>query len=294
MVATDDFHAGKLFDVRGTVALVTGGGTGIGLMAAQALAANGARVYITGRRMDALENAAATHSPSHATGGEIIPLGPCDVTSKDNLEQLVNAFSEREAHLDFLITNAGISGTKAEPSASDASKLRENLWAQEQFTAWDEVFRTNVAGVYFTTVAFLPLLQAASAARGRFSAAVLVVSSMSGLMSESQGHFSYNTAKGATVHLGKMMSAEFEKLGVRVNQIAPGYFPTEMTMGGSDENQKTSMPHEKVQEKGHVPIERPGSEEEMAQAVLLLARNRYVNGECLVVDGGTLLKAGRR
>ena len=91
---------------------------------------------------------------------------------------------------------------------------------------------------------------------------------MSGLMSHAQGHFAYNAAKGATVHLGKMMSAEFEKLGVRVNQIAPGYFPTEMTMGGSDENQKTQMPHEKVQEKRHVPAERPGSEEEMAQAVV--------------------------
>ncbi|KAJ7779802.1 hypothetical protein B0H16DRAFT_1878458 [Mycena metata] len=292
MAGTHDLHAQKLFNTHGMVALVTGGGTGIGLMAAQALAANSARVYITGRRMDALENAAATHTPS--SKGELIPLGPCDVTSKQDLERLVAALSEREDHLDVLITASGISGTKAEPDASDADELKAVLWEKESVEAWDDVFRTNVTGVYFSTVAFLPLLQASSAAGGQFAASVIVISSMSGLMSHAQGHFSYNAAKGATVQLAKMMSAEFEKVGVRVNQIAPGYFPTEMTMGGSDENQKTEMPHEKVQEKGHVPLDRPGEEEEMAQAVLLLAKNRYVNGECLVVDGGTMLKVPSR
>jgi NAD(P)-dependent dehydrogenase (short-subunit alcohol dehydrogenase family) len=244
--------------------------------------------------MDALENAAAKHSPSNGLGGEIIPLGPCDVTSKTDLENLIDALSAREKHLDVLVAAAGISGPKADPSLGDATELRDTLWESEHVQEWDEVFRTNVTGVYLTTVACLPLLQAGSKTRGAFSAGVVVISSMSGLMSHAQGNFAYNAAKGATVHLGKMMSAEFEKLGVRVNQIAPGYFPTEMTMGWSEENQKTQMPHEKVQEKGHVPAERPGSEEEMAQAVLLLARNRYVNGECLVVDGGTLLKVPGR
>ncbi|KAJ7171389.1 hypothetical protein C8R46DRAFT_1262818 [Mycena filopes] len=289
MAETHDLHAQKLFNTHGMVALVTGGGSGIGLMAAQALAGNGARVYITSRRMDALENAAATHSPP-SSDGELIPLGPCDVTSKEDLERLVAALSEREDHLDVLITASGISGPKAEPDTSDAASLKATLWDKESVAAWDEVFRTNVTGVYLSTVAFLPHLQAASAAHGQFAANVIVVSSMSGLMSHAQGHFSYNAAKGATVQLAKMMSAEFAKLGVRVNQIAPGYFATEMTMGGSDERQKTEMPHEKVQEKGHVPMDRPGEEEEMAQAVLLLAKNRYVNGECLVVDGGTMLK----
>ena len=84
------------------------------------------------------------------------------------------------------------------------------------------------------------------------------------------------------------MSAEFEKADVRVNSIAPGYFPSEMTMGKSDENNKTELPVEKVQEKGHVPAERGGSDEEMAMAVLFLARNSYVNGEVVAVDGGVM------
>ena len=84
-------------------------------------------------------------------------------------------------------------------------------------------------------------------------------------MRHSQGHFAYNAAKGATVHLSKLMSAEFEKAEVRVNSIAPGYFPSEMTMKESDDSNKTHMPAEKVEEKGHVPANRPGSDEEMAQ-----------------------------
>ena len=87
-------------------------------------------------------------------------------------------------------------------------------------------------------------------------------------MRHAQGHFSYNAAKGATVHLTKLMSAEFEKARIRVNSIAPGYFPSEMTAKSSDENQKSELPAEKVQEKGHVPAQRAGHDEEMAQAVV--------------------------
>lgn len=111
---------------------------------------------------------------------------------------------------------------------------------------------------------------------------------MSGLIRNSQGHFAYNAAKGATIHLSKLMSSEFEKAEIRVNSIAPGYFPSEMTMKDSREDNKTEMPHEKVQEKGHVPAQRPGSDEEMAQTVLYLAKNMYVNGQIIAVDGGVL------
>ena len=88
---------------------------------------------------------------------------------------------------------------------------------------------------------------------------------MSGLMRNSQGNFAYNAAKGATVHLSKLMSSEYEKAEIRVNSIAPGYFPSEMRMKESRDDNKTEMPHEKVQEKGHVPAQRPGSDEEMGQ-----------------------------
>lgn len=125
-----------------------------------------------------------------------------------------------------------------------------------------------MTSVYFTTVALLPLLQAATEAKGHLSASVIVISSMSGIMREAQGHFSYNAAKGGTVHLTKLMSAEFQKVRIRVNSIAPGYFPSEMTAKESGNDQKSSLPDEKIQEKGHVPMGRAGSDEEMGMAVV--------------------------
>lgn len=86
------------------------------------------------------------------------------------------------------------------------------------------------------------------------------------------------------------MSFEFKKAGIRVNSIAPGYFPSEMTTKESDGDQKSQLPEEKIQEKGHVPVGRAGSDEEMGMGVLFLARNRYVNGEIVAIDGGVLLE----
>lgn len=114
-------------------------------------------------------------------------------------------------------------------------------------------------------------------------------------MRDAQGHFSYNAAKAATAHLSTMMSKEFAQTGVRVNSIAPGYFPSEMTMGGSDERQKAEMPDEKVQNKGHkVPAGRAGKDEEMGMAVLFLSRCGYVNGQVIAVDGGVMNEVGGR
>jgi NAD(P)-dependent dehydrogenase (short-subunit alcohol dehydrogenase family) len=126
-----------------------------------------------------------------------------------------------------LITNAGIAGPKNEPDSQNASELKEKLFS-ETFSEWSDTFNTNVSAVYFTTVAFLPLLQAGKGSHGHLSASVIVISSMSGIMRHAQGHFSYNAAKGATIHLAKLMSYEFKKAGIRINSIAPGYFPSEM------------------------------------------------------------------
>jgi NAD(P)-dependent dehydrogenase (short-subunit alcohol dehydrogenase family) len=139
----------------------------------------------------------------------------------------VKEVEQRESYINLLITNAGISGPKTEADSEDASELKKNLFS-ETFSQWSDTFNTNVSAVYFTTVAFLPLLQAGKETHGHLSASVIVISSMSGIMRHAQGHFSYNAAKGATIHLAKLMSFEFKKAGIRVNSIAPGYFPSEM------------------------------------------------------------------
>jgi len=290
MVQTSQLSAEHLFSAKGHVCVVTGGGTGIGLMITQALAANGARVYITGRRKEVLDNAVKNHAPTSGEG-QIIAVGPCDVTKKDDLEKLVAEISGKEKSIDLLVTNAGISGPKGSPESSKASELKKNLFQNEDFASWNETFNTNVTSVYFTTTAFLPLLQASiKSGDHHLSPSVIVISSMSGIMRDSQNHFAYNAAKGATVHLAKLMSYEFKEAGVRVNSIAPGYFPSEMTAKESGGDNKSELPDEKIQDKGHVPHGRAGSDEEMAMGALFLMKNRYVSGEIIAIDGGALLE----
>ncbi|WPH01106.1 putative short chain dehydrogenase reductase family protein [Acrodontium crateriforme] len=300
MAQTHHFEASSLFNMQDRICLVTGGGTGIGLMASQALAANGAKVYITGRRIEALEQAAKTHSPSNqdtalSKGGRIIPIGPCDVTKKEDLQSLVKTLESLEPHLDLVVCAAGIPGPKASPESKDAAALKDELWNKESVEDWQNTFNTDVTSVYFSTVAFLPLLQknlGSNGKRNHFGPNVITISSMSGLMRHAQAHFSYNAAKAATAHLTKLMSAEFQKAGVRVNSIAPGYFPSEMTAKSSDDRQKSDLPPEQVASKGHVPAMRGGTDEEMGMTVLFLARNDYVNGVVLNVDGGVLNVVG--
>lgn len=295
MAETRHFDVNRLFGVKDFVCVVTGGGSGIGLMATQALAANGAKVYITGRNMEKLETATKSHSPSGA--GQIIPLGPCDVRKKEDLEKFVSDLQKKEKYIHLLVCNAGITGPRATPEEEDAGDLKKKLWENENVEGWQETFETDVTSVYFTTVAFLPLLQASIKPQGplnRFSPSVITISSMSGLMRHAQGHFAYNTAKGATVHLTKLMSAEFQRAAIRVNSIAPGYFPSEMTAKESDERQKSELTDKYVKEKGHVPAMRPGRDEEIGMTVLYLAKNEYVNGEIIAVDGGVLNVVGGR
>ncbi len=223
-MATTDFHVEKLFDVSHMVAVVTGGGTGIGLMATQALVANGARVYVLSRREETLQKSADVHGGGEVRG-EIIPV-KCDVTKKESIMEAVNQISKKEKYINILVNNAGIGGPKAAPTEETAQKMRDKLFESESFEEWSDVFRTNVAAVYFTTVAFLPLLEAgtkaAQAADDDHYACVINITSMSGSTKVSQGHFAYNAAKSATSSLTKLMATEFRHLKIRVNAIAPG------------------------------------------------------------------------
>lgn len=252
----------------------------------------GAKVYITGRRKEVLDNAAKTHEPAEpgpAAKGTIIPIGPYDVTSKEQLEELYAELSSKEKYVSLVVAAAGVPGPKDVPEPSDAKKLKATLW-NESPSEWADTYNTDVSAVFFTVVSMLPLLQATPS---HISASAIVISSMSGLMRHAQGHFSYNAAKAATAHLSRLMSREFEKASIRVNSIAPGYFPSEMTMKESDERNKTHMPEEKVKDKGHeVPAGRSGRDEEMAMAVMFLTCCDYVNGEVIKVDGGVLNEVG--
>lgn len=161
--------------------------------------------------MQMLENAAKKHSPEHsnaASDGQIIPIGPCDVTSKTDLDNLVKKLEAREQYLSLVVAAAGAPGPKGQPDSEDARETKSKLW-NESVEDWDFTFRTDVTSVFFSTVAFLPLLQAAPY---NHSSSVIVISSMSGIMRHSQSHFGYNAAKAATAHLSRMMSKVSEDI----------------------------------------------------------------------------------
>ncbi|KAJ5096911.1 hypothetical protein N7456_007632 [Penicillium angulare] len=287
--SNQNFRLENVFNVRDKVALVTGGGSGIGLMATQSLAVNGAKVYIVGRTSEKLERVAEIHGKN--IPGQIIPV-IADITSKQSIHELVEEISSKESKLHILINNAGVRSASHDTSLKDPKELQKELFHNTStFEEWEEVMRTNVTHSFFTTTAFLPLLTKGSEDPG-WSSTVVNMTSISGIIKDTQNHFAYNTSKAAAIHLTKMLAHEITSSGlkIRVNNIAPGVFPTEMTAMESDEQQKSSLPKDKLQ--GKAPAGRPGKDEDMAGAVLFTVSNQYLNGQTIVVDGGFLLQTG--
>lgn len=260
-------------------------------MATQALAVNGAKVYITGRTGEKLDRVREHYSKN--IPGQIIPIA-ADITHKESIKKLVQEISSKEQGMHILINNAGISSSTQNTDAESAEGLHEGLFKDDAstFDEWESVYRTNVSQAFFTTTAFLPLLSKGSELEHGWSSTVINISSISGIVKLAQHHFPYNVSKAAAIHLTKILAHEVtsSKLKVRVNNIAPGVFPSEMTTEGSDEKQKSALPKEKFE--GKVPAGRPGKDEDIASAVLFTAANQYLNGQSIVVDGGYVLTAG--
>jgi NAD(P)-dependent dehydrogenase (short-subunit alcohol dehydrogenase family) len=256
----------------------------------KALAVNGAKVYIVGRSEDKLENVVRSHGQN--ISGEIIPI-TADITSKSEIAKLVKEIESREKCLCILINNAGIAGNTQQTEAKTAEEMKKNLFDDESstFDDWCNTYRTNVPQLFFMTMAFLPLLQKASESQHGYSGTVINISSISGIVQSSQHHFGYNASKAAAIHLTKMLAAEVANNGlkIRINSIAPGVFPSEMTAGESGSDQKSHIEKEKYEK---VPARRPGKDQDMAGAVLFVAANQYLNGQTVAVDGGYILHAG--
>jgi NAD(P)-dependent dehydrogenase (short-subunit alcohol dehydrogenase family) len=141
-------------------------------MAAQALAVNGAKVYIVGRTQEKLDRVVENYGEN--IPGEIIPLS-YDTTKKDQIVSLVKEISSREKCLCILINNAGINSETFPTEADSAEEMKKNLFDDEKstFEDWEAVYRTNVAQYYFTTTAFLPLLQKSSETHHGWSSTVI-------------------------------------------------------------------------------------------------------------------------
>lgn len=198
-------------------------------MAVQALAVNGAKVYIVGRTEEKLETVVEKHGKDIA--GEIVPLAG-NIADKQDIKRLVKELSSKEKHLDILINNAGISGANQSAEGKTPEELSKSLFDAENatFEDWENTYRTNVAQIYFMTTAFLPLIAKAAEHQHGYAGAIINITSISGITKDAQNHFSYNASKGAANHLTKMLASQIANAGVkvRINAIAPGIFPSEM------------------------------------------------------------------
>ncbi|KDQ53525.1 hypothetical protein JAAARDRAFT_61240 [Jaapia argillacea MUCL 33604] len=283
--------AKELFDLSGLKAVVTGGGTGIGLMITQALVANGVTVYITARRKEVLDTVVEKYS--HGPGKII--AASCDITYKNDVMRLAKEIEKMEPNgIHILVNNAGIArerGTTAfqtgEPNMKDANSISEHLLKATP-ESWAETFDTNVTAQYFVSAAFLPLLSKGTANTSGYSSSIINVASISGMSrASSSGQYAYAASKAAFLHLSKMLGTTLSQCKVRVNTICPGIFPSEMTTDTSDETNKSFL-----EDKGRdLPAGRSGDEGDMASAVLYLVgkNSLFTNGQVLYPDGGALL-----
>ena len=157
-LTNEDVQINKLFDVSHIVAVVTGGGTGIGLMIAQALQSNGAKVYITGRREEALDKVVEQYSKGP---GSIHAL-PGDITKKEECIRLADEVAKHESKgIHLLVNNAGIArddNTKfsaaGQPDTKNANDVAKHMLKSDP-SAWAETFETNVTAQFFMSAAFV-------------------------------------------------------------------------------------------------------------------------------------------
>ena len=186
------------------VAIVTGGGTGIGRGVALALAGEGARVVVCGRRMDRLEQTAQT---IRQAGGSVLAV-QADVSDAQDVDRLVATVMERYGKIDILINNAGI---------AEGGELH-NLTPE----TWDRVMQTNLRGPFLTMRRVLPVMRLQS------SGHIINISSESGLEYYA-GDTVYGVSKHALNDLGEFVQRENQELNIRVNTICPGMVVSEMT-----------------------------------------------------------------
>lgn len=254
----------NLFGLSGKTALVTGGATGIGRMAAEGLAAAGARVLLASRKGAACDAVAQELNAKGYSGSAEGFAG--DVASEAGILALVDQVKSRTDKLDILMNNAGRSwGAPVEEFPYDA---------------WGKVLDLNVTGMFELTKQLLPLLEAAATPDD--PARVVNVGSIMGDIPKGGDAVSYAVSKGAVHHLTRVLANEFTPRHITFNAIAPGPFVSNMTSFaiGTEEGQDRAAQG--------VPMGRVGRPDDIAGALLYLCGRggSYVSGAILPLSGG--------
>lgn len=240
--------------LKDKTAIITGGGTGIGLATARAFCKEGAKVILFGRRKEKLEKAV-----EKLGGSAIIVQG--DMTNNNDLDQLINETLHNFKKIDILVNNAGL---------FNGSPLHEISDSQ-----WDEIMDINIRSVFQLTRRVLPAMLSQK------YGSIIHISSILGLIAVPQVA-AYNVSKGALNQFSRSIAVEYGSSGIRSNSICPGLIATDMT---ADLMKDADLMKEWSKE---YPIGRFGKPEDVANACLYLASDEssFVTGITLPVDGG--------
>jgi 3-oxoacyl-[acyl-carrier protein] reductase len=243
-----------MFDLTGKRALVTGASGGIGREIAKALAAAGARLALSGTRVEALEAVAAE------IGGAAVL--PCNLSDLDAVDKLVGQAEAALGGLDILVNNAGLT--------------RDNLFMRMKDDEWDEVLAVNLTAAFHLSRAVLRGMM-----KQRFGR-IINISSVVGVAGN-PGQGNYAASKAGLIGMGKALAQEVASRNITVNAIAPGFIASAMTDALNDKQREAIL--------GTIPAGRLGTAEEVAACTVFLASDAaaYVTGHTLNVNGGMLM-----
>lgn len=256
----------ELFDLSGRTAIVTGASAGLGVTLARGLADAGANVVLAARRQERLKEVA---EQIREGGGSAEPV-VCDVTDPSSTDAAVAAALDRFGGLDIVVANAGV---VAEGGAMP-ERMRPDLFAQS--------LQTNVAGTFHTCQS------AAKHMLANGGGSMITLASVAGVGGSFNSPAGYSSAKAAVINLTRCLAVHWADRGIRVNALAPGWFPSEMT------ERILGLPAWRERCEDQAALGRLGDPEELVGPLLLLASDAgsYMTGHVLAVDGGASASIG--
>ena len=237
--------------LAGKIALVTGASRGIGAAIADTLAQAGATVIGTATSESGASAIAQRLAPWNGTGRTLNAATP------DSVEALIADVEKEFGKLDILVNNAGIT--------------RDNLLMRMKEEEWDEIMNVNLKSVYRASKAVLRGMMKQRAGR------IITITSVVGTMGNA-GQTNYAAAKAGLIGFSKSLAREVGSRGITVNCVAPGFIQTDMTDKLNDEQKKAIA--------DQIPLAKLGRVEDIADAVVYLARAEYITGETLNINGG--------
>jgi dehydrogenase/reductase SDR family protein 4 len=250
----------KVFDLSGQTVLITGSSRGIGKAIALAMAAAGAKIVVTSRKIEACE---AVAGEINASGGVAVAIA-CNISDKAQIEDLINAAEKKLGPVSTLVCNAAVN-----PAYGPMANLEDR--------AFDKVMGANVAA----SIHLINRLSPGMAAAGGGS--VILISSIAGLMG-SKNIGAYAISKAADIQLARNYAVELGPKNITVNAICPGLIKTEFsTLLWEGDKGRDFI--------ARTPLGRLGEGEDIAGAAVFLASRaaRYITGQAIVIDGGVTI-----